>query len=161
MRRRAKNSAKARSPLGLAPHRSAELEGRGLALAPLVAHCQAVLERSAGPVFIEGAGGLLVPLNERENLADLPVALGLPVLLVVGLKLGCLNHAALTAEALAARGLELAGWVASAVDPAMAERDASVSWLRRTLPGPCPGIIASLTEPTASAAAGYLALPRS
>lgn len=144
----------------LAPHLSAELEGRALTLAPLLEHCRSILARPLAPVFIEGAGGLLVPLNPRESLADLPVALALPVILVVGLKLGCLNHAALTAEALAARGLKLAGWVGSAVDPAMAERDANVAWLHRTLPAPCWGIIPPLPSPIAAEAARYLTLPR-
>jgi dethiobiotin synthetase len=70
-------------------------------------------------VVVEGAGGWLVPLADDYDMASLAIDLALPVLLVVGLRLGCLNHARLTAEAIAARGLPLAGWVASTVDPAM------------------------------------------
>jgi dethiobiotin synthetase len=71
-------------------------------------------------VVVEGAGGWYVPLNEQHMMSDLAAALGLPVVLVVGLRLGCLNHAALSAEAIQARGLTLAGWVANRVDPDMA-----------------------------------------
>ena len=76
----------------------------------------------ADAVVVEGAGGFHVPLNDTQTGADLAQALALPVVLVVGLRLGCLNHALLTAEAIRARGLTLAGWVANRVDPDMAGR---------------------------------------
>ena len=80
-------------------------------------------------LVVEGAGGWLAPLGARESIADLAVAVGLPVLLVVGLRLGCLNHAELTAREIRRSGLPLLGWVANAVDPNMARREENVSML--------------------------------
>ena len=112
--------------------------------------------------LIEGAGGWRVPLNEEEDFSDLPRALGLPVILVVGLKLGCLNHARLTAEAIAADGLTLAGWVGSVVDSAFADDSprfaANVALLKRALPAPCLGIIPHLATADAPTAQYYLSL---
>ena len=75
------------------------------------------------------------------SFADLPAALGLEVILVVGLRLGCLNHALLTAEAIAARGLPLAGWIGSAIDPQFEGHDDNLLSLGRHLPAPCIGVI--------------------
>nr|WP_289099099.1 vitamin B12 dependent-methionine synthase activation domain-containing protein [uncultured Halomonas sp.] len=112
--------------------------------------------------LIEGAGAWRVPLNEAEDFADLPRALRLPVILVVGLKLGCLNHARLTAEAIAADGLTLAGWVGSVVDSAFADDSprfaANVALLKRALPAPCLGIIPHLATADAPTAQYYLSL---
>jgi dethiobiotin synthetase len=90
-----------------------------------------------------------VPLNQRETLADLALAIGAPVVLVVGLRLGCLNHALLTAEAIRADGLHLAGWVANTLDPAMACRDENIATLRRWLPAPLLGVLPWHPEPDA------------
>lgn len=102
----------------IAPHIAAAREGRRIELAPILSAYKE-LERLADWVVVEGVGGFRVPLNEHEDTADLAVALGLPVILVVGMRLGCLSHALLTAEAIAARGLSLVGWVANRIDPAM------------------------------------------
>lgn len=80
-------------------------------------------------LVVEGAGGWLAPLNERQAISDLAMAVGLPVLLVVGLRLGCLNHAELTAREIRRSGLRLAGWVANSVDPTMDRREENVSML--------------------------------
>jgi dethiobiotin synthetase len=88
-------------------------------------------------VVVEGAGGFLVPLSERSTGAELAVALDLPMVLVVGMRLGCLNHALLTAEALKARGLRLAGWVANRIDPHFPYCDENVAYLARHLDAPC------------------------
>lgn len=90
----------------------------------------------AATTLVEGAGGFLVPLSASETGADLAQALGLPVVLVVGLRLGCLNHALLTLEAIRARGLSLAGWVANHVDPAMLAQDDNISFLQQHLNAP-------------------------
>ena len=95
-----------------APHIAAALEGRSIALGPLVAQARALAAR-ADVLVVEGVGGFCVPLGPEGDTADLAVALGYPVILVVGLRLGCINHALLTAEAVRARGLRLAGWVAN------------------------------------------------
>lgn len=85
---------------------------------------------------VEGVGGWLVPLNARETVADLAAALGLPVVLVVGLRLGCLNHALLTAAAIRARGVPLAGWVANLIDPAFADAPGNIEVLQARLDAP-------------------------
>ena len=97
--------------------------------------------------MVEGAGGFHVPLSDTETGADLAQALALPVVLVVGLRLGCLNHAALTAEAIRARGLTLAGWVANRIDPAMQAQDDNIAWLQRRLGAPLLADIAHQDAP--------------
>lgn len=123
----------------VAPHVAAEWEGLSLTLAPLLQHCRAQAERRSGLMLVEGAGGWRVPLNERENLSDLAVGLGLPVLLVVPIRLGCLNHAVLTAEAIRADGLELAGWVANMTRSDYAPTEALIKTLNQSLAAPCLG----------------------
>lgn len=99
----------------------------------------AYLKQQASSVLVEGAGGWQVPLSETETLADWVVVHQLPVIMVVGIKLGCLNHALLTAEAIRARGLTLAGWVANAVDPKVQHSDEMVRYLAAHLDAPCLG----------------------
>ena len=112
--------------------------------------------------LIEGAGGWRVPLNEQADFADLAMSLELPVILVVGLTLGCLNHARLTAEAIRSDGLVLVGWAGSVIDPAFAADDArfkaNIAHLNAKLAAPCLGIIPHLATPSAATAAPYLSL---
>lgn len=146
----------------IAPHVAAAEAGVTLDAAALVAHCRAVLARHR-PDFavVEGAGGWLVPLNDRETLADVAAGLGLPVVLVIGLRLGCINHALLTAAAVRAAGCRLAGWAGSAVDPSMAVREANLAALEARLDAPCLGVVPPLGPGAAAAdAAGWLRLPR-
>lgn len=123
----------------VAPHVAAEWEGKTLALAPLVQHCRTQLQAQHGYALVEGAGGWRVPLNARESLADLAIQLGLPVVLVVPIRLGCLNHALLTAEAIRHDGLLLAGWVANMVRADYAPSDALIQSLEQELAAPCLG----------------------
>jgi dethiobiotin synthetase len=116
-------------PDPLSPHLAAARAGRRIELPFLVERYQ-TLAAQADVVVVEGAGGWYVPLNEQHMMSDLAAALGLPVVLVVGLRLGCLNHAALSAEAIQARGLTLAGWVANRVDPDMACQEENLDWLK-------------------------------
>jgi dethiobiotin synthetase len=116
----------------IAPHLAAAEAGVDITLTR-IADAYSALATLADVVIVEGVGGFCVPLNARESTADLAVRLGLPVILVVGLRLGCLNHALLTAEAVRARGLTLAGWVANAIDPAMAQVEANVRALQDRL----------------------------
>ena len=102
----------------IAPHIAAEQAGVTIDLAR-IAQAFTQLAAAADSVIVEGVGGFCVPLNRNEDAADLARILGLPVILVVGLRLGCLNHALLTAQAIRGRGLELAGWMANRIDPAM------------------------------------------
>lgn len=138
-----------------APHIAARLEGRSLERQSLLHEMRAVAQR-ADIVLVEGVGGFCVPLLPGWDMADLACELALPVVLVVGLRLGCLNHAFLTAEAVRARGLVLAGWVANTVDadmPYVAEQMAS---LREGLAAPCWGQVPRLASPQAAAVAVHL-----
>ncbi|MEO6022265.1 MAG: dethiobiotin synthase [Burkholderiales bacterium] len=101
-------------------------------------------------VLVEGVGGFLVPLGDSITSADLAVDLDLPVILVVGLRLGCLNHALLTQEAIVARRLTIAGWVANQIDPHMAELDANIDALEERLRAPLLGVIEWQKNPDAS-----------
>jgi dethiobiotin synthetase len=94
------------------------------------------LGAAADVVIVEGAGGVLVPLGARHDMLDLPRRLGLPVVLVVGIRLGCLNHALLSTLAIRARGLILAGWIANRIDPRFADADANVAALSAALGAP-------------------------
>jgi dethiobiotin synthetase len=107
---------------------------------PVIVAAYARLAAAADVVVVEGAGGWRVPLNEHEDTADLAQALGLPIVLVVGLRLGCLNHALLTAESIAHRRLPWAGWVGNHIDPVMVQQDANLDALRARLPAPCLGV---------------------
>jgi len=143
-----------------APHIVAAREGVELDAAHIVA-CHAQALRMAEMVVVEGVGGFRVPLTDTHDTADLAVALNLPVLLVVGMRLGCISHALLTAEAIAARGLRIVGWVANRVDPAMHFADENVDALRtrlaRQYDAPLVGIVPHLPPPaSADTAAGHL-----
>lgn len=107
----------------------------------------------ADVLVVEGAGGFCVPLNETQTSADLACALNFPVVLVVGMRLGCLNHALLTAEAIRARGLTLAGWVANHIDAQMLHADDNVAALQARLHAPLMARIAYSDAPDASAIA--------
>lgn len=133
-------------PDPLSPHIAAARAGVRIDIGHLVA-CQRALALQADAVVVEGAGGFMVPLSATETGADLAEALGLPVLLVVGLRLGCLNHALLTAQAIRARGLTLAGWVANHVDSAMLAQDDNVAFLQRQLQAPLLARIAHQAAP--------------
>jgi len=125
-------------PQALAPHIAAELAGVRLEL-PAMLRAYQVLRAQSDAVIVEGVGGFRVPLGSDFDSADLAGELGLPVVLVVGLRLGCLSHAALTAEAIAVRGLRLCGWVANAIDAQMVQAERNVAALQRLLRAPCLG----------------------
>lgn len=125
----------------IAPHIAAAEEGRRLSVDRLAGLIRGALMTPADITLIEGAGGWLVPLNERETLANLVKNLNLPVILVVGVRLGCLNHALLTVQAVAAAGLPLAGWVANCIDPTAARIDENIQTLKAMVPAPCLGVI--------------------
>lgn len=119
----------------IAPHVAAREAGVAIELAVL-ARAFANLAQQADAIVVEGAGGARVPLGPRDDMLDIARRLRLPVLLVVGMRLGCLSHALLTADAVAARGLALAGWVANRIDPAMERAEDSVAALVERLPAP-------------------------
>lgn len=125
----------------IAPHIAALEAGRQLSPARLSGICRGVMNTAADLVLIEGAGGWRVPLGPRSFLSDLPRILQLPVILVVGMQLGCINHALLTAEAIHRDGLTLAGWVANFSAEGMARKDENLQTLTGLLPAPCLGIL--------------------
>ena len=141
----------------IAPHIAAQRAGVIMQFSRIAASYRE-LAAQADVVIVEGAGGLLVPLNAQQDSADLAKELGLPVILVVGMRLGCLNHALLTVEVIAARGLALAGWVANVVDADMALLDENVASLRQRIDAPLLGAVPCMTQPDAGAAARYLDL---
>lgn len=142
----------------MAPHAAAAEEGRVIRFAPIHAAFNQ-LKTLADTVIVEGVGGFRVPLGPEGDSADLAQTLGLPVLLVVGLRLGCINHALLTVEAIQARGLTLAGWVANGIDPAMRSPEATVAALTEAIVAPCLGVIPTLQPADSMRAAGFVRLP--
>lgn len=142
-----------------APHIVAAREGVTLDIDTIVACHREALTR-ADIVVVEGAGGFRVPLTDTRDMADLAVALGVPVVMVVGVRLGCISHALLTADAIRQRGLALAGWVANHVDPAMSFRDENVAtlrdWLAREHRAPLIGRIPYMAPAAPESAAAML-----
>ena len=124
----------------LAPHIAAAQQGVEIELEPIrTAYAQ--LAQMAEIVIVEGVGGFRVPFNAHQDSADLAVALGLPVILVVGMRLGCLSHALLTQEAIQARGLCLAGWVANRIDVHMQAFDENLRALQERMDCPLLGVV--------------------
>lgn len=140
----------------IAPHIAAAQAGRRLLVSQLVGYCRGALMQPADVAIIEGAGGWRVPLNNRETMAGLVKELNLPVILVVGMKLGCINHALLTAEAIANDGLPLAGWVANQVDGDMPCYAENINTLKSLLRAPCLGEIPRLMKVNAAEASAYI-----
>lgn len=125
----------------MAPHLAAAEDGVTLTAADIAGHCRDSSRIAHDLLLAEGAGGWLVPLNERESMADVAGALGWPVILVVGMRLGCLNHALLTAAAIRAAGLELAAWVANSAGPDMPALAANIETLDAHLGAPRLGAL--------------------
>lgn len=126
----------------LSPHLAAAHAGRRVSAAQVTGLMRgAIMQARADVTVVEGAGGWRVPLNDRETLADVAREFGAPVLLVVGLRLGCINHALLTAEAIQRDGLRLAGWIANEFAGATAAQEEVVATLRAALPAPLLGVL--------------------
>lgn len=142
----------------IAPHLAAREAGVALSVQALLTPMREVLANGADFTLIEGAGGWRVPLSGQANLSDLAVALKLPVILVVGVRLGCINHALLTAEAIARDGLQLAGWVANIVEPRTSRLEENLASLAERLPASCLGRVPKLKQVSAQAVAAYLQL---
>lgn len=145
-----------------APHIAAALEGRALVRAEVLAAAHALMAR-ADITVVEGVGGFCVPLTPDWDMADFAQELNLPVILVVGLRLGCLSHALLTAEAIRARGLPLAGWIANAIEPDMPHLGANLATLTHELQrrhqAPCLGQVPWMAQPTPAAIVAHLDAP--
>ena len=138
-----------------APHIAAALEGVAIDPAHIL-KCYLKVRQLAQAVVVEGVGGFRVPLTQGYDTADLARQLALPIILVVGLRLGCISAALLTAEAISARGLTLAGWVANSQEPDMNHVQDNVAALADRLLAPLLGYVPHLTVPTAAAAGVYL-----
>ena len=140
----------------IAPHIAALEAGRPIDL-ERIAQSFAALRPLADAIVVEGVGGFCVPLGPQVDAADLAQRLALPVILVVGMRLGCISHALLSAQAIAARGLTLAGWVANRIDPQMARFDENLASLEARLAAPLLGVIPANSSP--AIAARLLRLP--
>jgi len=146
-------------PDPMSPHLAALRAGAAIDPDRIIA-AYARLAAQADLVIVEGAGGWLAPISDSATMADLARRLGLPVILVVGVRLGCLNHAQLSARAIAADGCKLAGWIGSVIAPDMAALDANIATLRELLPLPCLGVVPWRSTPDPMQAVEWLELPR-
>lgn len=133
-------------PEAIAPHLAARAAGVEIRLDPILA-AFATLSTNTDCVIVEGVGGWAVPLSPALMQADLVRALELPVILVVGLRLGCLNHAVLSARAIIADGCRLLGWIGNGIDPHMARVQDNLATLRERLPAPCFGVLPFAANP--------------
>lgn len=144
----------------IAPHIAAAEEGKQLSASRLSGFCRGLTLLPVDRLFIEGAGGWRVPLNNRETLADIPKQLNSEVILVVGLRLGCINHALLTVEAIRNDGLSLAGWVGNTLYPDMPRLHENIDTLKRLIPQPCLGVVPWLSDTAPNQVATYISLPK-
>lgn len=143
----------------IAPHVAAAQAGRQVTAARLAGFCRGLQLRPADLLLVEGAGGWRVPLNDRETYSAVPVSLQMPVILVVPLRLGCINHALLTAEAIRRDGLVVAGWVANRPDPQPMECEhETLTYLQNHLGAHCLGVLPWQEQPDPAALAGKLSL---
>jgi dethiobiotin synthetase len=140
-----------------APHIAAALEGVKIEPVPIIA-AYAEIAAASDAVVVEGVGGFRVPFSPDFDSADMAQQLNLPVILVVGLRLGCISHTLLTIEAIVARGLVLAGWVSNQVDPDMRFADENIEALLERVPAPMLGRVPYLEQPAAASAAGFIDL---
>lgn len=140
----------------IAPHIVAEQENVSLTVESINEALKPALSQSAEFVLIEGAGGWHTPLNQQECYSDWVKSAELPVILVVGVKLGAINHALLTQESIKNAGLRLAGWVANCVDPNMSYQSENIEYLKKHMQAPCLGVVPFLAEGVS--ASSYLSL---
>ncbi len=145
-------------PEPLSPHIAAARAGTPIEFGTVLA-AVAGLRARTDALVVEGAGGFLVPLSATQTGADLAVALDMPLLLVVGMRLGCLNHALLTAEAIRARGLRLAGWIANRVDPDFLCPEENLAYLSSHLGAPLWADLPFSATPDPRADADRFTLP--
>ena len=142
-----------------APHIAAQLEHVSLDIQRLL-DCYQQIAQQSDCVIVEGVGGFCVPINDDVDTADLAVKLGLDVVMVVGLRLGCINHALLTAEAIKARGLNLVGWVANQIDVNMPHQQANLQALEQRLSAPLIGVVPWMAAVSAQVAADKIDISR-
>ena len=141
----------------VAPHIAAAVEGRSIDPNRIAAAARD-LTAGADLLLVEGVGGFRVPLGDDFDTADLAERLALPVILVVGLRLGCLNHALLTTEAIRSRGLKLAGWIANGIDPDMPWPEENITALKERIAAPLLGYLPWQENADPALAAQHLSL---
>ena len=141
----------------IAPHLAAAQAGEEIDLNIISSNYLSLLAQ-ADYVIVEGIGGWRVPFNKQHSAADLVQMLKMPVILVIGLKLGCINHAVLSVESILASGARLVGWIANEVEPNMLSRDENIATLRTSIAAPCLGIVPYM-QPSAKLISGSLELP--
>jgi dethiobiotin synthetase len=141
----------------VAPHIAAEQAGVEISLEQIDSSFRQLSEM-ADVIVVEGVGGFVVPLNARQDTADMAEVLGLPVILVVGMRLGCINHALLTAQAIRDKGLRLVAWVANRIDPDMSAFDENLHALETRLAAPLLGVIPFQAEANPAAVSGSMDL---
>jgi dethiobiotin synthetase len=134
----------------VAPHLAAARADQSIVLEDLQLGLTRLQHKPADLLLVEGAGGWRLPLNNQFLLSDLAEHANLPVILVVGLKLGCINHALLTAQAIEADGLAISGWVANQIDPNMLYLDENVASLKQLINAPLLGFVPTLASPEAA-----------
>jgi len=143
----------------IAPHVAAEQAGMDIRFDRILESLRELSNR-ADLVVVEGVGGWRVPLGNDGAVSDLARAMNLPVVLVVGMKLGCINHALLTAESILSGGFKMTGWVANVVHPEMLEQEANIATLKREITAPCLGVVPYMPQITVQAVADWLQLQR-
>ena len=143
----------------IAPHIAAAEAGLRMSASRLVGYCRGVSLMPVDMVVVEGAGGWRVPINSRETLADVARELECAVIVVVGMRLGCLNHALLTMEAIRRDGLLIAGWVANILDPEMPRLQENIDTLKQCINEPCLGTVPRLDDLSAERVADFLTVP--
>ena len=142
----------------VSPHIAARHAGLEITLPPILRCYQTACEQ-AEFILVEGVGGLYAPLSDTLSQPDLIRALDIPVILVVGLRLGCLNHALLTVAALAQEGCHLAGWIGNQVDPAFEAQADNIATLRQRIAAPCLGILPYDSQASLNTLASSITLP--
>jgi len=143
----------------IAPHIAAAEAGVRLSASRLVGYCRGVSLMPVDMVLIEGAGGWRVPINSRETLADVARELNCAVIVVVAMRLGCLNHALLTMEAIRRDGLQIAGWVANILDEHMPRLEQNIDTLKQCINEPCLGTVPRLDDLSPQRVAEFLSVP--
>ncbi len=143
----------------IAPHIAAGEAGLTIDVAPIAAAYLA-LAGQADWVIVEGVGGWRVPLGPTLSVSDLPLALDLPVVMVTGLRLGCINHSLLTAESIRTCGASLVGWIANQIDPDMLAPEQNLATLAALIDAPCLGVVPHMADPTPEGVAAYLDVER-
>ena len=142
----------------IAPHLAASTAGIRLEI-DVIEACYRQLAEASDRILVEGVGGWRVPLGTDWGVAELAQALDLPVILVVGVRLGCINHGLLSVESILGSGCRLAGWVANRVDPEMLEPEGSIETLTRLIEAPLLGELPYMDNPDAGDVAMWLSLP--